>query len=108
MSQAPKLEELEIPNHTELAVDLHDAEQILFKVVQMLNRLDFKSHKHFKKGCRQRADVIYTQARLLRESDITTNFNLVRIKVADICHLLFTIHWDTAPIGPIIVEMFTK
>jgi len=68
MSQAPKLEELEIPNHTELAVDLRDAEQILFKVVQMLNRLDFKGHKHFKKGCRQRADVIYTQARLLRES----------------------------------------
>ena len=67
-SQGPKLEELEIPNHTELAVDLHDAEQKLFKVVQMLNRLDSKSHKHFKKGCRQRADVIYTQARLLRES----------------------------------------
>tara|TARA_B110000438_G_scaffold293311_1_gene332935 strand:+ start:314 stop:580 length:267 start_codon:yes stop_codon:yes gene_type:complete len=34
----------------------------------MLNRLEFKSHKHLKKGCRQRADVIYTQARLLRES----------------------------------------
>ena len=68
MSQAPKLVELEIPIHRELAVDLYDAEQILFKVVQMLNRLEFKSHKHFKKGCRQRADVIYTQARQLRES----------------------------------------
>ena len=68
MSQAPKLEELEIPVHTELAVDLHEAEQLIFKVVQILNRLEFKSHKHFKKGCRQRADVIYTQARQLRES----------------------------------------
>jgi len=45
MSQAPKMQELEIPIHTELAVDLHDAEQLLFKVVQMLNRLEFKSHK---------------------------------------------------------------
>ena len=49
MSQAPKLEELEIPNHTELAVDLHDAEQILFKVVNMLNRLEFKSHNTLQK-----------------------------------------------------------
>jgi len=68
MSQAPKMQELEIPIHTELAVDLHDAEQLLFKVVQMLNRLEFKSHKHFRKESRQRADVLYTQARLLRES----------------------------------------
>ena len=68
MSQTPKLQELEIPVHTELAVDLHEAEQILFKVVQMLNRLEFKSHKHFRKESRQRADVLYTQARLLRES----------------------------------------
>ena len=68
MSQAPKLEEPEKPAHTELAVDLHDAEQLLFKVVQMLNRLEFKSHKHFRKESRQRADVLYTQARLLRES----------------------------------------
>ena len=60
MSQAPKMQELEIPIHTELAVDLHDAEQLLFKVVQMLNRLEFKSHKHFRKACPVKGLMFFT------------------------------------------------
>ena len=68
MEIAPTDEDLEKPAHTELAVDLHDAEQLLFKVVQTLNRLEFKSHKQFRKKSRQCADVIYTQIRQLRES----------------------------------------
>ena len=68
MSQAPKLEELEKPAHTELTVDLHDKKERLLNLVKITASMEKTSIEYLLKGSLNKADGFYLMTRLLRES----------------------------------------